>query len=199
MVGASPAAIRRRRLFDALASLNAAALLASSLYLYALGAEAGFAVMSVVVLGAFIAFWIALRRVDLPVWAILLLQLTILAHFFGRYVFIEGLPIYAYRLAGVRIDKIVHVLNAAAGSALVVLLARRAALDMRGWEGFFVVGVVCGLGTLIELIEYATFVFAPVSFAGDYANNMQDLAANLIGAVAGYVVARLVLPRSADA
>jgi hypothetical protein len=189
---------RRRMLVDALALANAVLLLAGSLFLYGQGADWRFAAQTSVVLAVFAGLWLALRRLDLPVWAILLMQATLLAHYIGRYMLADGTIVYANYLAGIRIDKIVHTLNGAAGSVLVLLLVRRAGLELRGWEAFFVVMTVCGLGTIVEIIEYGTWVLAPVSFAGDYANNMQDLISNLIGAIGGYILARGMLSSIGD-
>ena len=56
--------------------------------------------------------------------------------------------------------------------------------------GFAVVLMGCGAGALVEIVEYVGTLVVPNSSVGDYGNNMLDLVANLVGALAAVALIR---------
>lgn len=154
--------------------------------------DATFVIYSVAVLAIMLVFWLALRRHEYPVWAVIALQLTVLGHIAGRSVVIDGLPLYRSHLLGLPGDKIVHAFNSLAAAVFATAMFRRLRLVLGGWEGFIVVMTVTGAGALVEIVEYGGTLVLPVTHVGDYANNMQDLIANLAGAFAGWLIIRLI-------
>lgn len=154
--------------------------------------DAAFVVYSVTVLAIMLAFWLALRRHEYPIWAVVALQLTVLGHIAGRFVVIDGLPLYRSQILGMRGDKVIHTLNSLAAAVFATAMFRRLGLVLGGWEGFIVVMTVTGAGALVEIIEYGGTLVLPVTHVGDYVNNMQDLLANLVGAFAGWLIIRLM-------
>ncbi|MBA4370710.1 MAG: hypothetical protein C0418_03920, partial [Coriobacteriaceae bacterium] len=148
-----------------------------------------------VVVSLVVVLWLVLRRWDYPVWAVMVLQLAFMGHVAGRMVLVGGVPLYRASILGLPGDKVVHAFNSLAAAAFVTALFRRLRLRLEGWEGFIVVMVVSGAGAVIEIIEYGGFLLLPVTHVGDYANNTQDLIANLAGAFAGWLVARTAMGR----
>jgi hypothetical protein len=182
----------RRAFLDAVAVVDIVLIAASEAAAFP-NSGVGFKLYAVAVVGIVIALWLVLRRHEYPIWAVLLLQLAILGHIAGRFVMIADVPLYRAEVLGIGGDKIVHAFNSAVAAAFVLVLFRLLGLELRGWEGFIVVMVVAGCGAIIEIIEYFGVVALPATHVGDYANNAQDLIANLLGAIAGWGVARLLM------
>lgn len=187
----------RRALLDVLAVLDLIAIAYTELKEFP-GTGVGFKVYAVSVLAVVVVLWLALRRHEFPVWAIAVLQLSFMGHVAGRMVVLDGQELYRATVLGFPGDKLVHAFNSLAAAAFVTALFRRLRFRLRGWEGFVVVMVVSGGGALVEIIEYGGFLLLPVTHVGDYSNNMQDLIANLLGAIAGWLVASIAMRRSAD-
>lgn len=184
----------RRRLFDALALVNISGLLVSGITRFD-AQNAGFTVYLVALAGLYVGAWLALRRYDYPVWAMLMLQAAVLGHLAGWLVVVDGRTLYTTSVSGMPMDKVIHAFNSAAAAAFVTVLFRRAGLQLGGWEGFVVVMVVCGLAAMIEVIEYVGTLVLTSTSVGDYANNAQDLIANLAGALVGWALTHLGLAR----
>jgi hypothetical protein len=179
-------------LFDAIAAANFLALLIAEIRAFP-GAGFGFHIYGVIVLSLFVAAWLVLRRYEYPVWAMVALQLAMMGHLAGRAILVGGTPLYHVGLLGVPMDKVIHAFNSAAAAVFVMALFDIAHLRLGAWRAFVVVMVVAGLGAMIEIIEYVGTLLLPVNHVGGYANNMQDLIANLVGASVGFAIAALVL------
>lgn len=186
----------RRRFFDGIAAVNFMAMLIAEIRAFP-GAGLGFHVYGAMVLSLFAVVWLVLRRYEYPVWAMAALQLALMGHLAGRAVLVGGTALYHVELLGVPMDKVIHALNSAAAAVFVTSLFERARLRLGAWRGFVIVMVVSGLGAMIEIIEYVGTLLLPMNRVGDYANNMQDLIANLIGAFVGFSIAAIAL-RVAD-
>lgn len=187
----------RRMLFDALALIDVGGMVASEAAVIT-RALPGFFYYAAGTIGLYIAFWLVLRRHEYPVWASLLLQAAVVGHMAGRFVQVDGNQLYQFVFFGIHTDKVIHLLNTCAGAVFVLVLFRIVDLRLRGWEGFVVAMVAAGLGTVIEIIEFASTYVLATHNVGDYVNNAQDLVANLAGAVLGWAIARRVLgPQSA--
>lgn len=161
--------------------------------------DAAFVLYSLSVLAIMVAFWLALRRHEYPMWAVIALQLTVMGHIAGRFVVIDGLPLYRSQILGMRGDKVIHAFNSLAAAIFATAMFRRLRLVLGGWEGFIVVMTVSGAGALVEIVEYGGTMVLPVNHVGTYANNMQDLIANLLGALLGWIVVRFMLREDAPA
>jgi len=177
----------RRRTFDTLAALNVVALLVNELSAFPSGGT-GFKFFTFALLGLFLVAWIALRRYEYPLWALLALELALLGHIAGRLLIVGDINLYRATLLGMPGDKIVHAFNSAAGAVFVTVLLDRIGIRVHGWGAFVVVMVVSGLGAGIEIIEYIGTLVLPHTNVGGYANNMQDLIANLAGAIMGWAI-----------
>lgn len=141
-----------------------------------------FFIYAVIIAGVILVLWRILRNVDFPVWLLLVGQIGILAHFAGGLVPVGEGRLYDVDWAGLHYDKLVHAYNAFAGAALIghVLRARGARLPA---AGLIVVGLVLGVGAVIEIAEYLVMLTVPGAGVGTYDNNMQDMIANGFGAM----------------
>ncbi|MHB9003049.1 MAG: hypothetical protein ACYC6C_03165 [Coriobacteriia bacterium] len=187
-----------RKLFDALAAFDILAYVVTESREFKT-TDPAFVLYSLGVLTIMIAFWLALRRHEYPMWAVVALQLTVIGHIVGRFVVIDGLPAYRSEFLGLRGDKVIHAFNSLAAAVFATAMFRRLGLVLRGWEGFIVVMTVSGAGALVEIVEYGGTMVLPVTHVGTYANNMQDLIANLVGALLGWTVIRFTLREDAPA
>ena len=91
-------------------------------------------------------------------------------------------------------------------SALATGVAAWIALwSLETWSGrsggfglaFAAVLVANGAGAMVEMVEYAGSIIFEQTSVGDYANNMLDLVANLVGSIVAVAVARIVPATSA--
>jgi len=181
----------RRLLFDVLGIANILAVAAADAAAFP-NAGRGFQVYTAIVTLLVSGLWLVLRRYEHPIWLMALLQLALLGHMAGRTVYIGDTQLYRTALLGIRTDKIIHAINSMAGAAYLTVLFRRLGLAFRGWEGFIVVMTVCGAGAFVEIVEYLGVLLLPITHVGNYANNVQDLIGNLVGAIAGWAIVRLV-------
>lgn len=181
----------RRLLFDVLGIANILAIAASDAAQFPT-AGVGFKVYTAVVTLLVTAIWLVLRRYEHPIWLTLLLQLALLGHIAGRTISLDGTELYRIHVLGLRMDKPIHAFNSLAGAAYITVLFRRVGVRLGGWEGFTVIMVACGAGAFVEIVEYLGVLLLPFTYVGDYANNVQDLVANLIGAIAGWALVRAV-------
>jgi uncharacterized membrane protein YjdF len=140
--------------------------------------------------------WRWLRRFDFPLWLLFLVEVGIVAHFAGGYVKYgpEGW-LYWHHFLGIRYDKIVHFYNSLVAVLAFTLMLRQSRAVLGRMEPAILVGFVLGLGAVIEIVEYFAVLTIENVGVGDYANNMEDLMMNLLGGIAGAVLARFTLGR----
>ncbi len=122
-----------------------------------------------------------------PVHALLAVSLVGLGNMLGGVLLVDGLPLYTIEFIGpIRYDKFFH----AAASAALAVVAWEA---MKHWAGqgyhkggllLFTWLVVMGGGAVVEIAELIGSVASDVN-VGTYENNILDLVANGIGALAG--------------
>jgi len=178
--------VRRVNPFDVFVAVNTVALMATLAHSY-IAEEAEFALYAGATLAAIFVFWRSLRQNTYPMWLLLLLEVAMLAHFSGGLVSVGGERLYAYSVGGIiTFDKVVHFANSVAAALFLMHLARSRHMRFGGWEGFIIVMTVAGIGTVIEILEYAAVVTLPQTGVGDYANNLQDLIANALGGITGW-------------
>ena len=148
--------------------------------------------------------WLLARRVPIPTWVLLLLQVAVLLHLAGGSIFVGETRLYDLNLepgmAGpvwfsqaFRFDKFVHGYFALVG----VLALRRiwpelAGVDARGFQLLLILLAVMGICAIVEVLEYLGTKIAYLPEVGGYDNNLQDLLANLVGAGTGLLYAPLV-------
>jgi putative membrane protein len=137
--------------------------------------------------------WRFFRGYALPLSLLLLIQFGILAHFAGAFVQWDGHRLYDAVLWGLRYDKVVHFSNAFVAVRVVWHIAGRHGMRADGFGRLLTVLSVLGLGAGVEIVEYIVVTTVPRNGVGGYDNNMQDLAANLVGAVLS--VATIRMPR----
>jgi hypothetical protein len=108
----------------------------------------------------------------------------------GGVLLVDGQPFYSYALIGnLRYDKVFHAIATgvaawAAHGALTGRIVKPGRLGL----GFLVVLIASGAGAMVEMIEYLGSVIFEQTSVGDYANNMLDLVANLVGAVVAVLI-----------
>ncbi len=199
-------ALRALRPFDWFAMLNVVLLALMGVFSYYTrfvrfrGEDNGiefalYAVLAGVILAA---LWRGLRRLPARPMLLVLVEVGVLLHFAGGLLHVHGLRLYQIPLVDLpnvdfRFDKIVHFTNALIGCMAVGALFRAFRIRLGALEGFSIVLVVLGLGTVWELVEYLAVRTLPVTGVGGYFdrlydNNMQDLIANLCGGLASLLV-----------
>ena len=142
--------------------------------------EEFFVYASVILLAIGLLWWV-FRHYAFDGPTLLALQVGILMHFSGAFVFVNGHRLYDEILLGVRYDKYVHFINAAAGTLLVCRLFGIQRIALTRVNQAFAVLVVLGLGAIVEIVEYLVVLTVPENGVGGYDNNMQDLMANFAG------------------
>lgn len=141
--------------------------------------------------------WLAVRRYRLPVWLLGLLQVAIVLHLAGGTIFIGGTRLYdlallpgaplpAWFSQAARYDKLVHAYFAAVGVAGFAHMWRPFGLGegRRPFSLLIILFVVMGISATVEVIEYMGTKQIALPEVGGYDNNLQDLLANLMGALA---------------
>lgn len=184
-----PTADRRSRIrriaLDAFAIADVGALIINEFVAFPTGGT-GFRVYTLVLAALAVTVWLALRRFEFPLWATVSLELALLGHIAGRLVMVGDTNLYRALVLGMPGDKLLHAFNTGVAAVFVTVLMQRAGFRVNGWGGFIAVMAVSGLGALIEIIEYIGTLVLPHTNVGGYANNMQDLIANLAGAIVGW-------------
>jgi len=142
---------------------------------------------------AFALGWRFARRVPARGALLALVEFGLLLHFAGGLVHVHGLRLYDLRLCDcpaldLRYDKLVHLANAAVWASVVTAVLRSGRHRLGRLEPLVVVLVVLGLGSVWEIVEYVAVKTLPNAGVGGYDNNMQDLAANLCGALASRLI-----------
>jgi len=143
------------------------------------------------------AVWGLLRRFALPVWLLVLLEVAILMHLAGGSLFVQGtrlydcyavasLPLPSWLSQATRYDKLLHGYFAAVGLVGLRWLWPRLQLGPAGrpFAVVLMLLIVMGVCSLVEVTEYIGTKVVSLPEVGGYDNNLQDLLANLGGALA---------------
>ena len=104
----------------------------------------------------------------------------------GGVLMINGGPLYELGVLGsIRYDKVFHAV--AAGVVAWTLLEALESWGLRPTAvlGFVAASLAIGAGALVEVVEYFGSLIIENDSVGGYANNMQDLIANMVGAGIG--------------
>lgn len=155
-----------------------------------------FFIYAVVIAAAIAGSGIVLRRFEHPTWLLVLVEAGVLMHFAGGLVHFGGARLYDHSWAGIRYDKLVHLVNAFAASMVVRHLFDAWRVRLGQLRAPVVVLVVLGLGAVVEIMEYAVTCTVKNNGVGGYDNNMQDLIANLVGSLAAVAAVRLRASRA---
>jgi hypothetical protein len=123
-------------------------------------------------------------RVRLSTHVLVVLAIAGFGHLAGGNLEMNGVLLYEESWNVVGYDHIVHFLGLGA-AGLVVWEATAWMLRARSGKEAFVVTFLGAnaVGAIIEIGEYLATLVVQVARVGDYANNMQDLIANMIGAL----------------
>lgn len=140
-----------------------------------------------------LGLWAVLRRLQIPTWALLLLQVAIILHLAGGTIFINGVRLYDISLGAglalpawfsqaLRYDKFVHGYYGALGVAgLGAIWPQLAGARAQGVHLLLVLLTLMGLSSIVEVAEYIGTKMVHLPEVGGYDNNLQDLLANLVG------------------
>jgi len=135
------------------------------------------------ILGAIFLAWICFRTLRMSSTVLMLIQAGILLHFAGGLIEIDGTRLYDHFFLGVRYDKYVHLANSFVGMFATTEVFRKIDISISGLVLLIAVFVVLGVGAIIEILEYVVSLTVANHGVGNYANNMQDLIANLLGSI----------------
>ena len=124
-------------------------------------------------------------RVRFSLHVLVLLSLVGFWHMAGGNVHIDGVVLYDQTWLGyVGYDHLVHAFGLGAAGLAVWEATRRMLSARRPKEAAVVVILGANtIGAAIEIGEYLASLWIPGVRVGGYANNMQDLIANLVGAL----------------
>lgn len=130
--------------------------------------------------------WWWLRRVPVR-WRLLAIgEAGLLVHFAGGVAIHPGVRLYDVRLLPIgdaRFDKLVHLVNSIVIGLVVGAVLRAYGLRLKRLRPFVMILTIVGLGALWEICEYLVVSTFPDAGVGSYDNNMQDMIANLVGAL----------------
>ncbi len=116
----------------------------------------------------------------------------------GGVLLVDGAPLYQLHVLGpIQFDKVFHAVATGVGAWAALEAVRSWGVPHTPAAAFLAVMVASGGGGLVELVEYAGSLLLDNDSVGGYANNMQDLAANTAGALAGAVAAYRLEGRAA--
>ena len=123
-------------------------------------------------------------RVRLSTHVLVLLSVSGFGHLVGGNVVIDDLLLYEQSWRGIGYDHVVHFLGLGT-AGLAVWEATAWMLKASSGKKAALVAFLGAnaVGALIEIGEYLATLAVSEARVGDYANNMQDLIANLLGAV----------------
>ncbi len=169
---------------------NAVLLVVSAAWAYSLG-DYEFALYAVAFLALLPVLRVWLRPYNLPPLPLVLITVGVVLHFACGFVRIGDTVLYGQQYFGVYVDKYIHLYNGMATAVLIAFIMRGAGLRLHPMEGFVIIVMALGLGALVEILEFSAVILVGTTGVGDYANNLGDLVADLLGAFAGYGVFRM--------
>ena len=124
-------------------------------------------------------------RVRFSTEVLILLSISGFAHMAGGNVVINNALLYESTLFGfLGYDHLLHVVGMGAGGLAVWEATARMFRSFGGWPAAILTFLGAhAIGTVIEIGEYLSYLIIEGVRVGDYANNMQDLIANMVGAL----------------
>ncbi|MYA39150.1 MAG: hypothetical protein F4035_09515 [Acidimicrobiia bacterium] len=125
------------------------------------------------------------RRVRFSTEVLVLLSISGFAHMAGGNVVIDGSLLYESTWLGfLGYDHLLHVLGLGTAGLAVWEATTRMFRAFGGWPAAVITFLGAhAVGTAIEIGEYLSYLTIEAANVGDYANNMQDLIANMVGAL----------------
>ncbi|MYD41004.1 MAG: hypothetical protein F4W94_04645 [Acidimicrobiia bacterium] len=125
------------------------------------------------------------RRVRFSTEVLVLLSISGCAHMAGGNVVIDGSLLYESTWLGfLGYDHFLHVLGLGTAGLAVWEATTRMFRAFGGWPAAVITFLGAhAVGTAIEIGEYLSYLTIEAANVGDYANNMQDLIANMVGAL----------------
>ena len=125
------------------------------------------------------------RRVRFSTEVLILLSISGFAHMAGGNVTVNDVLLYESTLFGfLGYDHLLHVVGLGAGGLAVWEATARMFRAFGGWPAAVLTFLGAhAVGTVIEIGEYLSYLIIEGVRVGDYANNMQDLIANMVGAL----------------
>lgn len=101
----------------------------------------------------------------------------------GGVLLVDGAPLYQLEVLGpIQYDKLFHAAATGVGAWAAYEALVRWGVPHRPLLVFAAVMLAIGGGALVEIVEYFGSLLIENNSVGDYANNMQDLIANTVGA-----------------
>ena len=124
-------------------------------------------------------------RVRFSTEVLILLSISGFAHMAGGNIFINDVRLYEFTLFGfLGYDHLLHVVGLGTGGLAVWEATARMFRAFGGWPAAVITFLGAhAIGTAIEIGEYLSYLFIEAVKVGDYANNMQNLIANMVGAL----------------
>ena len=129
--------------------------------------------------------WLRFRHIDIHTSILILIEITILLHFSGAFIEIDGSRLYDFRILEIRFDKFVHMINSMIASIVALYLLRKNEYELSGLVFIITILCVLGVGAIIEILEFIVTLTVENNGVGNYVNNMSDLIANLFGSIIG--------------
>lgn len=124
-------------------------------------------------------------RVRFSTEVLILLSISGFAHMAGGNVVIGDVLLYESTWFGfLGYDHLLHVVGLGTGGLAVWEATTRMFRAFGGWPAAVLTFLGAhAIGTVIEIGEYLSYLIIEGVRVGDYANNMQDLIANMVGAL----------------
>ena len=129
--------------------------------------------------------WLKFRHLQINRIILILVEITILMHFSGAFIEVNGSRLYDFRLFDIRYDKFVHLINSMIGSFVAIYFFIKNDYKITRLTLCVIVLCVLGIGAIIEILEFIVTLTVTHNGVGSYINNMSDLVANLIGSLIG--------------
>lgn len=152
-----------------------------------------FILFFIILMAIFFLCLIGLDRIfNFPLWLIWMATIFISLHFLGSTFPINGGSLYGFLIFNfigkpfniLQFDQIVHFFGSLMTTFFVYFIMKSKNKLIFGFDYFFIILIVCGVGAINEISEFAFFVFFN-SNVGDYYNNSLDMVFNLFGALIG--------------
>ena len=151
-----------------------------------------FFVYAVSILIVILIAWKVTRRIPVPAWLLILVQIGIIMHLAGKLAIWHESHLYDKIIFGVRYDKYVHVVNAFMGVLLLYKLYFEK-LNLKWWiNDLQLMMMMLGIGTVVEIFEYLVALTVTINGVGDYNNIIQDMISNFTGAAISISVIRII-------